>query len=45
MLCFFFSLIMVSSSRPMVVFSSGHVAIVASPLVPIMAAHDINSNV
>jgi hypothetical protein len=35
---------MVSSSCPMVVFSLGHVPIVAFSLVPIMATHDIGSN-
>jgi hypothetical protein len=39
-----FLLIMVSSSCPMVVFSLGHVPIVAFSLVPIMATHDIGSN-
>lgn len=40
-----FLLIMVSSSSPMVVFSIGHVPIVAFSSIPIMATHDINSNV
>jgi hypothetical protein len=40
-----FLLIVVSSSCPMVIFSLGHVPIVAFSSVPIMATHDISSNV